>query len=95
MPEDWLRDENRIATAKECVMRPWGQWVRSAPRLLVPIFQRRYCWDAKQQDKLWHDVVSPRGFGMHGMGRVVVQRSQARPADSIVVDGQQRCTTLI
>ena len=29
--ESWLRDENRIATAKECAARPWGQWVRALP----------------------------------------------------------------
>ena len=40
--EGWLRDENRIATAKECAMRPWGQWVRSAPRLLEPVASWRW-----------------------------------------------------
>ena len=80
--ESWLRDENHIATAKECAARPWGQWVRAAPRLLVPIFQRRYCWGPKQQHRLWRDVVSPPSLGLgHGLGRVIVQRSAAKPQD--------------
>ena len=70
LPEEWLRSENRIATAKTCVPRPWGQWVRSAPRILVPLFQRRYCWDTAQQQRLWRDVVSPSGLAPHGLGAV-------------------------
>ena len=95
VPEEWLRSEHRIATAKACAMRPWGQWLRSAPRLLVPLFQRRYCWDTAQQQRLWRDVASPSGLAPHGLGRVVVQRSQLKPSDSIVVDGQQRTATLM
>lgn len=97
---DWLRRENVIATAKSCAARPWGVWVRGAPRLLVPLFQRRYCWGAEQQARLWRDVTSlgatgpgPAGLS-HGLGRVVVQRSRARPADAVVLDGQQRTITL-
>ena len=96
----WLRRENVIATAKSCAARPWGVWVRGAPRLLVPLFQRRYCWGAEQQARLWRDVTSlgatgpgPAGLS-HGLGRVVVQRSRARPADAVVLDGQQRTITL-
>ena len=39
VPEEWLRSESRIATAKACAQRPWGLWLRSSPRLLVPLFQ--------------------------------------------------------
>jgi hypothetical protein len=94
-PEEWLRSESRIATAKACAHRPWGLWLRSTPRLLVPLFQRRYCWSATQQQRLWRDVAAPPGLAPHGLGRVVVQRSRLKPADSIVVDGQQRTSTLM
>ena len=117
VPEEWLRSESRIATAKACAQRPWGLWLRSTPRLLVPLFQvstaivstslvrspynehllfqRRYCWGATQQQRLWRDVAAPPGLAPHGLGRVVVQRSRLKPADSIVVDGQQRTATLM
>ena len=117
VPEEWLRSESRIATAKACAQRPWGLWLRSSPRLLVPLFQvstaivgtsivrlphsepllfqRRYCWGATQQQRLWRDVAAPPGLAPHGLGRVVVQRSRLKPADSIVVDGQQRTATLM
>ena len=43
LAEAWLRSENNIATSKACAPRPFGAWVRGCARLLVPLFQRRYC----------------------------------------------------
>eukprot|EP00310_Coccolithus_braarudii_P018208 CAMPEP_0183342242 /NCGR_PEP_ID=MMETSP0164_2-20130417/8387_1 /TAXON_ID=221442 /ORGANISM="Coccolithus pelagicus ssp braarudi, Strain PLY182g" /LENGTH=651 /DNA_ID=CAMNT_0025512769 /DNA_START=1 /DNA_END=1956 /DNA_ORIENTATION=+ len=90
--EGWLRPEGRIATAKECAPRSFSEFVLSAPRLLVPLFQRRYCWTIKEWKKLWCDVYSPRGLGPHFVGRVVVCHEREA---LIVVDGQQRCTTMM
>ena len=75
--EMWLRDEGRIATAKACAPMPWGRLAQSAPRLLVPLFQRRYCWGEKEWLQLWRDVWSPpNALAPHSIGRVVVCRDR-------------------
>ena len=89
--EGWLRNEGRIATAKSCAPMAWGAFARLAPKMVVPLFQRRYCWSESQWRQLWRDIVSPRAGVSdtfpHAIGRVVV----AREASALVlVDGQQR-----
>lgn len=74
-------------------------------RLLVPLFQRPYVWNAeKQWQPLWEDVarvaerllVDPSA-PPHFLGAVVLQQ-EATPVGTlqrrIVIDGQQRLTTL-
>ena len=90
--EGWLRHEGRIATAKSCAPMTFGAVVRLEPRMIVPLFQRRYCWERPQWLMLWQDVVSPPGFGAHSIGRMTIARA---PRALLVVDGQQRCTTLM
>ncbi len=90
--EGWLRTEGRIATAKSCAPLPFGSLLRLAPRVVVPLFQRRYCWDESQWRELWRDVAFPRTvMTPHAIGRVVVAREHG---SLILVDGQQRCMTL-
>ena len=92
--EGWLRHESRIATAKSCAPLRFGDFTLLARHLLVPIFQRRYCWQEDHWRKLWRDVCSLRSalLGTHAIGRVVVARE---PQAVMLVDGQQRCTTLM
>lgn len=73
----------------------------------VPIFQRRYCWDTPQWDTLWHDILK-RQFYKHSLGRLTCtnvaavshrkknhhQDSIDCPNRSIIIDGQQRFTTI-
>ena len=75
-------------------------------RLLVPLFQRPYVWDEeKQWEPLWNDVVrvasrlleGGRETQPHFLGAVVIQQIQNAMGDlqtRIVIDGQQRLTTL-
>ncbi len=97
IPEGWLRNEGRIATAKACAPMAVGAFVRLAPKLIVPLFQRRYCWTEAQWRQLWCDIVSPRYnvsvIHPHAIGRVVIAR-EGREA-IVLVDGQQRTTTLM
>ncbi len=76
-------------------------------RLLVPLFQRPYVWnEEKQWEPLWRDVErvagrllasGPDGLQPHFLGAVVIQQIQNAVGDlqtRIVIDGQQRLTTL-
>ena len=66
----------------------------------VPLFQRTYGWDQRQWDRLWEDLLDiyamekPRN---HFMGTVVTQPMPDAPAHAakhMLIDGQQRLTTL-
>lgn len=76
-------------------------------RLLVPLFQRPYVWNEERQwEPLWRDVErvagrllasGPDGLQPHFLGAVVIQQIQNAMGDlqtRIVIDGQQRLTTL-
>ena len=74
-------------------------------RYEIPAFQRRYVWKQEEQwEPLWDDVEELAGAIMtegraepHFMGAVVFQQTQFPTATierRIVVDGQQRLTTL-
>ncbi len=76
-------------------------------RLLVPLFQRPYVWNETDQwQPLWNDIerVASRILGNSGtqpqphfLGAVVIQQIQNAMGDlqtRIVIDGQQRLTTL-
>ena len=90
--EGWLRNESRIATAKACAPLIFGDFALLARQLLVPVFQRRYCWSSVQWKQLWKDIASPRGMLPHAIGRVVIARERRA---IVLVDGQQRCTTMM
>jgi hypothetical protein len=76
-------------------------------RFLVPLFQRPYVWNEEQQwEPLWRDLerVSLRLLNdaqtkhePHFLGAVVLQQVQTRVGElqaRIIIDGQQRLTTL-
>jgi uncharacterized protein with ParB-like and HNH nuclease domain len=58
----------------------------------IPAFQRPYKWEPEQVDELWEDVTSTLRTG-HFMGSLVLSGSE--PETKIVIDGQQRLTTLL
>ncbi len=74
--------------------------------LVVPLFQRPYVWDEREQwQPLWQDVrrmaelrlAMPGSQGTHFLGAVVLQAQDA-PHGAVavknVIDGQQRLTTV-
>lgn len=102
--ETWLRTEGRIATAKSCSAMSFGAFMRLAPQMIVPLFQRRYCWGEPHWRQLWRDIVSPRHLvsasNPHAIGRVVIAREVGgtganRREALVLIDGQQRTTTLM
>ena len=97
VPEAWLRSSGRLSMAKSCAPVPFGTFALSSSRLVIPLFQRRYCWDFCHWERLWHDVLSASVVVPHTLGRIVFthERRLADPSSAIVlVDGQQRCTTI-
>ncbi len=75
-------------------------------RLVVPLFQRPYVWDEKEQwEPLWGDIRritelrlrDPYSSATHFLGAIVVQAHDVQLGSmqsSNVIDGQQRLTTL-
>ncbi len=71
---------------------------------VVPLYQRRYSWERKEDKdplgQLWDDIIAltDAGEGSHFLGSVVLAPSPANTPAGIqtwlVVDGQQRLTTL-
>ena len=89
---------------KTNLQRPQRLFVQPV-RYEIPAFQRRYVWRQEEQwEPLWHDVeelarsIMEEGrTDSHFMGAVVLQQMQFATATierRIVVDGQQRLTTL-
>lgn len=70
----------------------------------VPLYQRVYAWDKKDRDRLWDDILElvetrrTDTAATHFIGSVVLSESPdnaaARMQRYLVVDGQQRLTTL-
>lgn len=59
----------------------------------VPAFQRDYSWDKEEWEDLWLDLTSLEPDGDHYMGYVVLQETR-ESKNFIVIDGQQRLTTI-
>jgi uncharacterized protein with ParB-like and HNH nuclease domain len=67
---------------------------------VIPLFQRRYSWTKKNWDRLWDDIVEMMESGpqhTHFMGAIVSVPTNTVPVGvnkSLVIDGQQRLTTV-
>merc|ERR1712218_715898 len=76
------------------VRRTFRQLFQSEKRLIIPLIQRRYCWNQNTVWRWFEDVVRGQRdhLGVHNTGNVVLKTSQHGDG-YIVVDGQQRITT--
>src|SRR5205823_6561530 len=72
----------------------------------VPLYQRTYAWKIKHLEQLWRDLLeqaaalaNPNGRSGHFIGSIVLAPSPSLSAGGVqrwlVVDGQQRLTTLM
>lgn len=67
---------------------------------MIPLFQRRYSWDTDDLETLWNDLIETYEMGpgsTHFLGSLVTKTSGATAegvSSFIVIDGQQRLTTL-
>ena len=83
--------------AKEKSLR---QLLGGQTQYVVPLFQRPYSWERKEWSTLWNDILEtylddpPSG---HFLGSIVTKTLEATPGGAarfVVIDGQQRLTTL-
>eukprot|EP00396_MALV-II-16_sp_LP-1_P000427 gene427-394_t len=84
-----------------------GGFPKPCVQVLIPVFQRKFCWQAEPEaQRWWADLEArasevfidgDRGVVGHHVGNVVLKKQQPRPTSSdnriLVVDGQQRITT--
>ena len=72
--------------------------IQGNKQFAIPVFQRDYSWTTEQCEQLWDDVLrAGKGTdGGHFMGSFVYAEGNAGAAFSqwLVIDGQQRLTTL-
>ena len=79
---------------------------RTAPQIVIPLFQRRYCWTESQLIGWWNDMLNAKRNvpGGHSVGKIIFVRQAAEtlgdaagyhptPEVLVCVDGQQRLTT--
>jgi uncharacterized protein with ParB-like and HNH nuclease domain/predicted transport protein len=75
--------------------------LKVANQFEVPIYQRAYAWDRAECEQLWKDILRAgenEQLGSHFTGSVVyVEKAfgtQTNQAPSLIIDGQQRVTTV-
>ncbi len=75
--------------------------LKKATQFVVPIYQRVYSWDLSECEQLWKDIVragSTDTIGAHFTGSIVyVEKDQgniAQAEPALIIDGQQRTTTV-
>jgi uncharacterized protein with ParB-like and HNH nuclease domain/predicted transport protein len=76
-------------------------FLQKSPQFVIPIYQRTYSWTDKQCRQLWDDIVragSSDQIAVHFIGSIVyVEQGLSQvthQAPLLVIDGQQRLTTL-
>jgi len=75
--------------------------LKKATQFVVPIYQRVYSWGFPECEQLWKDIIragASDAIGAHFTGSIVyVEKDQgniAQAEPALIIDGQQRMTTL-
>ncbi len=76
-------------------------FLKKSPQFVVPIYQRTYSWTEKECRQLWEDILrtgSSDAISAHFVGSIVYiekgPRGITMDEPMLVIDGQQRLTTL-
>ena len=76
----------------------FGDFFQRRRRVVIPIFQRRYCWDPTRVNVWLDDAIAGKRdhLGLHNSGNVVVKQVEVQGSNAaICIDGQQRLTTTL
>ena len=76
--------------------------IKKSPQFSIPIYQRTYSWTEKECRQLWDDILHTgerEDISSHFVGAIVYITKSAHqtvlsPSSLLVIDGQQRLTTL-
>ena len=77
------------------------QLLDGAKQFVVPVFQRDYSWETKHCLQLWNDIMQAGATALvqaHFVGSLVyiaAEENNARISRWLLIDGQQRLTTII
>lgn len=68
-------------------------------QFVIPVYQRIYSWEKEQCDRLWQDIISmqrndKKGHFIGSIVNIVEKASPAGISTYMIIDGQQRMTTL-
>lgn len=81
----------------QAINREFARLIDGTTQFVIPVFQRDYCWTEEQCKQLWNDVLrAAEQVRGHFMGSIVYvdAGSAASFTRWLVIDGQQRLTTL-
>ena len=83
----------------QAINRQFTEIINGNKQFVIPVFQRDYSWTIAQCHQMWIDIIGTRGGddSGHFLGSFVYVEGSAGAAFSswLVIDGQQRLTTLI
>ena len=78
------------------------EFLEKSPQFVIPIYQRTYSWTERECRQLWNDILrtgSNDAIAAHFVGSIVyIQKGLyqvARQSALLVIDGQQRLTTVM
>lgn len=60
--------------------------------LIIPDYQRNYCWEEKQINNLWQSLKDIPECGQYHLGTIILQKTDN--GEYAIIDGQQRLVTL-
>ena len=74
------------------------KYLNGTCRYLIPLYQRTYSWGFEQCSRLWYDIIDLHKAKQEGhfIGSIVRidEPSTAGTTTAMIIDGQQRLTTL-
>ena len=81
----------------QAITNPFANIINGPKQFVIPVFQRDYAWGPEQCDRMWSDVLKAAIYDApHFLGSFVYVDEQvgASFGSWLVIDGQQRLTTL-
>jgi uncharacterized protein with ParB-like and HNH nuclease domain/predicted transport protein len=84
----------------KAINRPFTSVVNGTTQFVIPVFQRDYTWSETECEQLWNDILhaatvgSDRGHFLGSIVYVATGDSSAAFTRWLLIDGQQRLTTL-
>ncbi len=85
----------------KAINRQFTDLINGSKQFVIPVFQRDYSWTTEQCEQMWNDIIragGSSGDSGHFMGSIVyvgTETASATFSTWLVIDGQQRLTTLV